>query len=117
MVTKRRQEDDDLLLFRKSIQGFADKYIAPYYEEWEEAGSVPRELWTKLGEEGLLCIDVPEEYGGTGVSYRYSSLVIDELTRLGYTAIAINLSVHSNIVAHYVLGSGTEEQNSIIYRN
>ena len=110
MITKRRQEDDDLLLFRKSIQGFADKHIAPYYEEWEDAGSVPRDLWTKLGDEGLLCIDIPEEYGGTGVSYRYSSLVIDELTRLGYTAIAINLSVHSNIVAHYVLGSGTEEQ-------
>lgn len=110
MVTKRRQEDDELLLFRKSIQGFADKYIAPYYEEWEEAGTIPRELWRKLGEEGLLCIDIPEEYGGMGVPYRYASLVVEELTRLGFTTIAINITVHANIVAHYVLGSGTEEQ-------
>lgn len=106
------KQDNELLLFRKSIQSFAKKYIEADYLKWEKDGNVPREIWRKLGEEGFLCVDIPEKYGGLGAPYVFSSLIVEELNRLGYASIAINLSVHSNIIAHYILGSGTEEQKN-----
>jgi acyl-CoA dehydrogenase len=106
------KQDNELLLFRKSIQAFAKKYIENDYLKWEEEGNIPREIWNKLGEEGFLCVDIPEKYGGLGAPYVFSSLIVEELNRLGYTSIAVNLSVHSNIIAHYILGSGTDEQKN-----
>lgn len=103
---------NELELFRKSIQAFAKKYVENDYEQWEREGNIPREIWTKLGAEGFLCVDIPEKYGGLGASFAFSSLVVEEFTRLGYSSISTNISVHSNIVAHYLLGSGTEEQKA-----
>ncbi|MBF4500328.1 acyl-CoA dehydrogenase family protein [Savagea sp. SN6] len=100
----------ELDLFRKSIEAFAEKHIAPYFDQWEKEGNTPRELWNKLGEEGFLCVDIPEEYGGLGVPYQFAALVVEEFNRLGYGSISVNISVHANIVSHYILSSGTEEQ-------
>lgn len=106
------EQDNELLLFRKTIQAFAKKYLEADYLKWEQDGNIPREIWNRLGEEGFLCVDIPEQYGGLGVPFAFSSLLIEELNWLGYSSIAINLSVHSNIVAHYILGSGSEEQKN-----
>lgn len=100
----------ELDLFRKSIEAFAEKHVAPYFDQWEKEGNTPRELWNKLGEEGFLCVDIPEEYGGLGVPYQFAALVVEEFNRLGYGSISVNISVHANIVSHYILSSGTEEQ-------
>ena len=100
----------ELDLFRKSIEAFSEKHIAPYFDQWEKEGNTPRELWNKLGEEGFLCVDIPEEYGGLGVPYQFAALVVEEFNRLGYGSISVNISVHANIVSHYILSSGTEEQ-------
>lgn len=102
--------DEEILLLKKSVESFAKKEIEPYYEQWEQEGVLPRELWRKLGDAGFLCVDIPEKYGGLGGPLSYSVTIIDELSRLGYSAVATNLSVHSNIIAHYILSSGTEEQ-------
>lgn len=102
--------DEEILLLKKSIEAFAKKEIEPYYEQWEEDGIIPRELWRKLGEAGFLCVDVPEQYGGLGGPFSFSVTIIDELSRLGYSAVSTNISVHSIIIAHYILNSGTEEQ-------
>ncbi|WP_245639465.1 acyl-CoA dehydrogenase family protein [Viridibacillus arvi] len=112
MAISEMHQADELLLFRKSIQSIAKKLIEPEYSNWEENGIIPRDLWKRLGDEGLLCIDIPERYGGSGAPFSYSVTVIDELNRLGYAAIAVNLSVHSNIIAHYILSSGNEEQKN-----
>ncbi|MFD0943725.1 acyl-CoA dehydrogenase family protein [Savagea faecisuis] len=100
----------ELDLFRKSIEAFAEKHVAPYFDQWEKEGNTPRELWNQLGEEGFLCVDIPEEYGGLGVPYQFAALVVEEFNRLGYGSISVNISVHANIVSHYILSSGTEEQ-------
>ena len=52
--------------FRQSTRQFVEREVAPYHAEWEKAGVVPRELWKKAGELGLLCPDAPEEFGGAG---------------------------------------------------
>ena len=80
--------------------------------QWEKEKAIPREFWLKLGAAGFLCVDIPEQYGGLGAPLHFASIVVEEFSRLGYNSIAVNLSVHSNIVAHYILNAGTEEQKA-----
>jgi acyl-CoA dehydrogenase len=106
------QQENELLLFRKSIQAFAKKEIEEDYLQWEKDGIIPREVWNRLGDEGLLCVDIPVKYGGLGAPFIFSATVIEELYKLGYATVAANISVHSNIIAHYLLKSGNEEQKA-----
>ena len=103
-------EDSDRELFRDNLKKFLANEIEPYYEEWEKAEIFPREVWNKLGENGYLCVDVPEEYGGYGADFRLSAIVVEEVCRAGYGALGSSISVHSDIVAPYITHLGTEEQ-------
>lgn len=100
----------EIELFRDNVRKFFEKEVAPFYEQWEKNEITPREIWNKLGENGLLCVDVPEQYGGFGASFRLSAVVVEEASRLGFGGLASNISVHSDIVAPYILHLGTEEQ-------
>lgn len=97
-------------LFRDNVRKFMEKEIAPHYVQWEKEEILPREVWTKLGENGFLCVDMPEEYGGFGASFRLSAIIVEEASRFGFSGLASNLSVHSDIVAPYILHLGSEEQ-------
>ena len=97
-------------LFLDNLRRFLKEEVAPYYDDWEASGIWPRSLWNRLGEEGFLCVDMPETYGGYGVSFELSAAIVDEVSRAGFGALASGLSVHSDIVAPYILNLGTEEQ-------
>ena len=60
------QIDSEFELFRDNFRRFLNEYVAPYYEQWEEQGLIPREIWNRLGENGFLCEDVSAQYGGYG---------------------------------------------------
>ncbi|NMM19191.1 MAG: acyl-CoA dehydrogenase [Rhodoferax sp.] len=94
--------------FRDSFRRFMDKEIAPFHAEWEEQGYVDRAVWNKAGENGFLCMTMPEEYGGGGADKLFSVVQMEELSRGGYSGIGYFL--HSEIVAPYLLHYGTEEQ-------
>ena len=94
--------------FRDSFRRFIDKEIAPFHEAWEEQGYVDRAVWNKAGENGFLCMTMPEAYGGAGADKLYSVVQFEELSRAGVTGIGYSL--HSEIVAPYILHYGTEEQ-------
>jgi alkylation response protein AidB-like acyl-CoA dehydrogenase len=102
--------DADLELFRDNFRRFMLDNIEPYYATWEKEGIMPREVWNKLGENGYLCVDMPEEYGGYGVPTLYSLMLVEETARAGYGALSSGLSVHSDIIAPYILHIGTQEQ-------
>lgn len=87
---------------------FALKEIAPHQDRWAEAQQVDRELWNKAGEAGLLCTDIPSEYGGIGGTFSHEVAVQHSITMSGDTAFGY--SVGSTIVPHYFLNFGTEEQ-------
>lgn len=89
---------------------FIESEVAPHYEQWERDEIMPREIWNKLGEAGFLCADVPEEYGGPGGSFDMSMLICEAFIRPGFGSLGGNMSVHSDIVAPYILNHGTEEQ-------
>ena len=101
---------EELELFRDNVKRFIDAEILPHYEQWEKDEIVPREIWNKLGEQGLLAVDVPEEYGGFGCAFQFAMLVIEEFARANCSSFSAPMAVHSDIVAHYILNNGTEEQ-------
>lgn len=94
--------------FRDSFRRFIDKEITPFHDAWEEQGYVDREVWRKAGENGFLCLTMPEAYGGAGADKLYSVAQMEEIARAGVSGIGFGL--HSEIVAPYILHYGTEEQ-------
>ena len=99
---------EDHHMFREMARWFIDNEIVPHLAEWEHAGIVPKSIWRKAGEVGLLCSTVPEEYGGAGGDFGHSAVMIEELARVNATAIGF--TTHSEIVAPYIVAYGSEEQ-------
>jgi long-chain-acyl-CoA dehydrogenase len=101
---------EELTLFRDMARRAFEQEVAPHFEEWEANHMMPRELWNTLGEAGLLCPDMPEEYGGAGTSPQVTLALIEELSRMGFGGVCTGYGIHCNIVAPYVEHFGTEEQ-------
>nr|WP_286946630.1 acyl-CoA dehydrogenase family protein [Pseudomonas sp. UBA6718] len=95
-------------LFRESVRKFFEQEAVPFHAQWEKDGHIDRALWNKAGEAGMLCSHIPEEYGGMAADFLYSAVVIEEQARLGLTGVGFSL--HSDIVAPYILHYGNEEQ-------
>ena len=96
--------------FRDTVRRFIETEVTPHHADWEKAGQVPRSLWTKAGELGLLCVNAPEAYGGQGADFLYSAILIEEMARAGATGPTFYL--HSDIVAPYLVDFGTEAQKT-----
>ncbi|MBD9482406.1 acyl-CoA dehydrogenase family protein [Pseudomonas sp. PDM14] len=94
--------------FRESVRKFFEQEAVPFHAQWEKDGHIDRALWNKAGEAGMLCSHLPEEYGGMAADFLYSAVVIEEQSRLGLSGIGFSL--HSDIVAPYILHYGSEEQ-------
>ncbi len=99
--------DDELDMYREAVCRFVESEIVPHDARWREQHHVDREIWNKAGEVGLLCTDIPAEYGGVGGDARHEAVVAEEMGRHGITSLGH--TVHS-IVAHYVLNYGSEAQ-------
>ena len=99
--------NEELAMWRETAVRFIEHEMVPGDEEARKRGHVGHALWRKAGELGLLCSDIPEEYGGGGGDFRHEAVFYEEMARRGLTGM--NSSVHS-IVAHYLLNHGTEEQ-------
>lgn len=95
-------------MFRDAVRKFMQREIQPHHEQWEKDGQISREAWKKAGDAGILCTHLPEQYGGSGVDFRYSAIAIEEQ---GYIfASGPGFSLHSDIVAPYILHYGNEQQ-------
>ena len=95
-------------LFRATVQRFIAEHVSPHHAAWEAAGQVPRELWLKAGELGLLCCNVPLAYGGMGGDFLHSTLLVEEFAAAGATGPTFYLQ--SDIIAPYLLDFGSEDQ-------
>ena len=95
-------------MFRESARRFFEKEVKPYHAKWEEEGIVPKALWRKAGEQGLLCMSVPEQYGGVGGDFLYSVIAIEEQGRIG--ASGPGFSLHTDITTPYFMAYASEEQ-------
>ncbi len=107
-VAKPAWMTEDMDLLSDAARKFFERECAPHYEKWEEDGLVDREVWRKAGAAGLLCAEMPEEYGGAGGSFAHDAIIAYERGRLGLDGFGFPL--HSSIVAPYILHYGSEEQ-------
>jgi len=96
--------------FRDSFRKFVEKEIVPFHADWEEQGYVDRAVWNKAGDNGFLCMSMPEEYGGSEADKLFSVIQFEEIARAGVTGIGFSL--HSEIVAPYILHYGTDAQKA-----
>jgi len=99
---------EDLVLLEEQASRFLAAELVPHVEKWTEAGIMERSAWDKLGQAGLLCASMPEEYGGAGGSFAHETVINRAIAHAGLDAIGAPL--HSGIVAPYILNYGTEEQ-------
>ncbi|WP_208115727.1 acyl-CoA dehydrogenase family protein [Labedaea rhizosphaerae] len=100
--------DEDLDAFRDLARTFCEKELTPNVDRWIEQHHVDRELWTKAGEVGLLCLSIPEEYGGGGGTFAHETVLLEEQARAGDSGWGVIL--HNGIVAHYILNYGSPAQ-------
>jgi alkylation response protein AidB-like acyl-CoA dehydrogenase len=97
--------------FRATCKAFLEKEVVPFHAQWEKEGIVPREVWKKAGDAGLLCFDVDEEYGGPGSKdFRFNAVFHEEMTKAG--ASGPGFFVHTDIIVPYISHLGTPEQKA-----
>src|ERR1700751_1898940 len=100
---------EELDVFRDQFRKFLAKDLLPHAEKWREQKMVDRSAWRGLGEMGALLTSVPEEYGGLGASFAYDAAVLEDIESV-VPEVTTGVSVHSAIVAHYILNYGSEGQ-------
>ena len=104
--------DEEHRALRQTTRRFLAAEVAPNFERWEEAGIVDRSMWTKGGESGLLCPQVPEEFGGAGGDFRMNAVITEEFAYSGFAGPTSDFSVHSDVCCGYLLSYGTSEQKN-----
>lgn len=102
--------DEELASYQKTVERFLDTEMIPHDEASRERGHVGHEIWRKAGKIGILCTDIPVEYGGGGGDFRHEAILHESMGHRGLTGMSP--SVHS-IVAHYFLNHGTENQKRL----
>lgn len=86
----------DHLAWRDQLRRFFDKEVMPFAADWDEAGAIPAELWTKAAAMGILGLGYPEEFGGTseGIDIWHKNILNEEMARIGVGGVAATLMVH-----------------------
>jgi alkylation response protein AidB-like acyl-CoA dehydrogenase len=102
--------EEDHEIFRSTLRDFIAREIVPNNAQWEKEKQVSRESWKKLGDNGFLCMQAPEQYGGLGIKdFRFNAIFIEELGLSGCSGPAIGYPLHNDIVFPYLLHYGTDE--------
>jgi len=99
--------DEDLNIFRDQVRRFYERALLPHLDQWEADGVVSREFWRACGEAGLLCPQVPPEYGGLGLDFRYNAVIDEEMAYAGSSA---GTTLQSDITVDFLINFGSESQ-------
>ena len=99
--------NEDHEMFRDTVRKVFAQHLEPHLDDHEKDGIVPRDVWRKVGEAGLLCPTVSEENGGLGLDFGYCAIVNEEMCYLGTSA---GFTLQSDITANYFERLGSEEQ-------
>ena len=100
---------DEQELLRRTVRDFAETEIRPHVREWDEAQHFPAELIPALAALGLMGIQFPEAYGGSGMSAIDYCICIEELARVD-PAIALSVAAHNGLCSAHIYMFGTEAQ-------
>lgn len=102
---------DDHQLYRETVREFLEREVTPHYPDWEQAGWIDRDVYTKAAEQGIYGLRIPERYGGADEhDYRFRMVVAEEVARAHATSFGVTLSVQDDLVLNYLLDLTTPEQ-------
>ncbi len=101
--------DEQLKLIQQTIRDFCENEIVPHIMKWDEEQIFPRDIFTKLGEQGFMGILVPEEYGGSGLGYTHYALVVEELARYD-PSISLSVAAHNGLCTNHINLFGNKNQ-------
>ena len=99
-------------LFRETVSRFVQQEIVPNVDEWEQLEQIPRELFRRMGELGLLGIEYPVKYGGAGAGFWMTVVLAEELARCRSGGTAFSIIVHTDMSSPWIASVGTEEQKT-----
>ncbi|HET7689198.1 MAG TPA: acyl-CoA dehydrogenase family protein [Nocardioidaceae bacterium] len=107
---KREIYDEDHESFRDSVRTFLDREVKPNWEKYIENKQFPREMWLAFGRQGLLGLEIPEQYGGSHAGdFRYNAVLCEELGKVSMSLGSCH-GIHADICAPYLVELTTEEQ-------
>lgn len=107
---KRELFEEDHDQFRELASEFNARQVSGNYAQWEKDHQIPRSVWEAAGENGLLGLAVPEEFGGMGIDdYRFRVVMDEEFVRSGHLAIALAFHLHDDLVLPYLLNYGSTD--------
>ncbi len=95
--------------FRATVRRFLEAEVAPHADAWEHAGRIPREIWPRMGELGLLGITAPQELGGSGGDVFHAAVFLEELPRSLMGGFCAAVSVQQFMATQHILDHGSEE--------
>ena len=96
-------------LLRRTVRDFAEAELRPHSREWDEKQEFPREVFTKLGELGLMGVTWPAEYGGSGLTTVDWAIVMEELARVD-AGVALSVAAHNSLCSGHIYLAGSEAQ-------
>ncbi len=100
---------ENVAMIRQMARDFAEKHIRPNIMEWDESQHFPVDLFHKLGEQGMMGVLVPQEYGGAGLGYHEYVAVIDEISQV-CGSIGLSVAAHNSLCTGHILQFGNAEQ-------
>src|SRR3989441_4983203 len=95
-------------MFRATVRAFVEKEIMPHVEEWEAAGRMPRSIWPRMGELGLLGVEYDDKYGGAGADFLTSAVLHEECARSRSGSFAMAVGVHCDMASPHLYWTGSE---------
>ncbi len=102
---------EEIGLLRETVHQFASTEIAPRAAEIDRDNDFPRDLWTKMGDLGLLGITIPEQYGGSGMGYLAHAIAMEEISRAS-ASVGLSYGAHSNLCLNQIRLNGSESQRT-----
>ena len=103
------QVNEEIDLLRETVRQFAEKNIFPIADEIDKKNEFPQHLWTELGKLGLLGITVPENFGGSGMSYLANLIAVEEISRAS-ASVGLSYGAHSNLCVNQLMLNGNDQQ-------
>lgn len=103
-------------MFRESLRTFVEHEVTPHVLEWEAAGQVPRELFSKLGELGFIGVRISEECGGSGLDLWYTTILVQELVRCGSIGVPVSIMAHAEFGTKLIDRAGSKELKDTFVR-
>ena len=107
---KRKLFEEDHEMFREMAAEFNARAVAPHYAQWDKDHMMSRELWSAAGEQGLLGLAVPEEFGGMGMNdYRFRAVLDEEFAKSNHLAVGLAFHLHDDMVLPHLLAYASDD--------